>query len=105
MVELQEIGVTITAPTIRRWFDRISKQVTTVLSTVTSRVLEQLPNMALPKYRLKDKHADILYYYEILSKTANHSGVVNLWLGTNCLFAPSESVNRVSRSAAPEFSP
>ena len=105
VVELQEIGVTITAPTIRRWFDRISKQVTTVLSTVTSRVLEQLPNMALPKYRLKAKHADILYYYEILSKTANHSGVVNLWLGTNCLFAPSESVNRVSRNCAPGFSP
>ena len=63
VVELQEIGVTITAPTIRRWFDRISKHVTTVLSTVTSRVLGQLPNMALPKYRLKAKHADILYYY------------------------------------------
>jgi len=105
VVELQEIGVTITVPTIRRWFDRIRKHVTTVLSNVVSVVLRQLPNMALPKYRLKALHADILYYYEILSKTANHSGMVNLWLGTNCLFAPSESVNRVSHGATPWFYP
>lgn len=105
--ELEEIGVSIRIPTIRRWFARIEQQLSGILTVLVSHTLKQHPHIKLPIFKLRSIHPHVRYYYDLLALTARNSGAVNvnLWLGANYLFAPSVSVNRVSCGAAPGFSP
>jgi hypothetical protein len=99
---LEECGVSPSELSMRRWYKLAQVQVEQILPKLSSLVQSKVPELRLPPFRSQVRSSALCFYYDLLNCWGGvHSGSWNILRLIACMFAPSESADRVSYGLAP----